>query len=305
MQADQTTGGIENGRTEITLPGKTGSNILRQGSERNVPQRQSGELASVSGGTTAVRAGWRSIGVPKDSQSESLKYAEAVTADTILPEAKKDQTVYRDVSETDAVRRSHSLAKKNGYKVDAWGGGEISLEAGGTIRAFAIPGTDIIGVQTDNNEITSEDLTRHEIMEQKILRGEVSADEILSGAEQYVDSAKIQEVIEFYHRGYPSESIGHARNELVCDGADHINQLRYDVEQGRLGNDFKAFADLIDEVIGAINRTANELTNGAFELDGDMVQGAETDSASDTKFSSKIQSVDSEECKGNNACACH
>ena len=38
-QPDQTTGGTKNGKTEITLPGKTGRDILRQGSERNVPQR--------------------------------------------------------------------------------------------------------------------------------------------------------------------------------------------------------------------------------------------------------------------------
>ena len=263
---------------------QTESDLQREGRIRDLSQSEGGEHGSVSAGTEEVRRRWELSGAPKDSQRSSLRFDEEVNPQSFLRYAKNGQTVYRDVSDTKSVRNGHALAAKNGLRATAWGGGEIQVEGSDNpIRGFTIVGTNEIGAQTDNVAATYEDIILHEIMEQKLLRGEVTVDGVLSAAEQYVDAAKIQVAVDFYHTSFPSEGVAGARSELVCDGGDHINQLRYAVDSGALGGDYVQLADLLDEVVGAIHRAANELTNGAFELDGETFDGevAQTQNAAE------------------------
>lgn len=281
---------------EVNTDGENG--IVRQGRERNVPQRAGREAGPVSKETAAVREKWAVSGEPKDSERESLSYDEKINPHSLFTEATEGQTVFRDASKTKAVATGHALAEKNGYKAVAWGGGEIRVNDGGTIRGYALISKNEIGAQTDNPEFAYDDLTRHEIMEQKIGHGEIDADTVLDEAAKYVDKAKIDLVVtDVYLKSLGGdgltgteleEAIQQARNELVCDGADHINQLRYDVENGNLSGTYVALADLIDEVISGINRAANELTDGAFELEGEA-SGAEVSTAGGgVKYSRKV-----------------
>ena len=117
-------------------------------------------------------------------------------------------------------------------------------------------------------------------MEQKLRTGEITPEEIIQEAEKYEDIDKINFIVDFVY--FPSLGEGETRadavKELICDGADHIKQLRYGVETGRLTGDYAEVADMIDGVIAALNRAANKLTDGAFELEGEA-SGAEVSTA--------------------------
>ena len=126
------------------------------------------------------------------------------------------------------------------------------------------PNTGAIGAQYDNALVEQEDIVKHEVMERKIAYGEVNADDVIELAARYVDMAKIEAMIDFYDRYIPSENKEHARSEVVCDGADHINQVRH------LGTAYAELADTFDEVLNALNHAANELTGGAFELEEEV-----------------------------------
>ena len=156
-----------------------------------------------------------------------------------------------------------------------------------TARGFMNPNTGEIGAQYDNALVEQEDIVKHEVMEKKLAYGEVNADDVIELAARYVDMAKIEAMIDFYDRYIPSENKEHAKNEVVCDGADHINQVRH------LGAAYAELADTFDEVLNALNRAANELTDGAFELDedgGSQVSVKENRAATDgeTRFSTEL-----------------
>lgn len=154
-------------------------------------------------------------------------------------------------------------------------------------RGFMNPNTGEIGAQYDNALVEQEDIVKHEVMERKLAYGEVNADDVIELAARYVDMAKIEAMINFYDRYIPSENKEHARSEVVCDGADHINQVRH------LGTAYAELADTFDEVLNALNRAANELTDGAFELEGEAAgqvpvkkNGGDAESA--TRFSMQL-----------------
>lgn len=247
-------------------------NVLRQGSERDLPERTGEQVAELGEGTAAVREKWERTGTPADAQSENLHYGEAVKAQTVLPQADADETFYVDESDTESTRNMRALAEHNGLDVVGFGGGEIGLDVSNTklmARGWADTETGKIYVQTDNSDFTGEDLARHEIMEQLIAHGEANVDEILSDAEEVIGKDLLNAVIEAYAdpelTQNPAYNLDDARREIVCDAADHINQWRgYADKHGT--KEYGALADAADKVIGALHEIVMQHTGNAFNL---------------------------------------
>ena len=264
-----------------------GNDAVREGSAGDLSQRAGERDGAVSGRTEAVGRERRSGAQTERGRRESTENVRTrkVKATSLFASAKKNANAeVTDEAPTRDMRAARSLAKKNGYELTSFRG-EIELENKQTngrrdfIRGFAVIGTKRIGAQFDNPYAAQADIARHEIMEQKIGDGEVRVDDVIARAEKYVDPEKLQQMINFYDSFYPSPKQEHARSEVVCDGADHINQAEH------LG---PAYADLVpvfDEALNALNRAANELTDGAFELD-------ETQAVENTAYSQQIGEED-------------
>ena len=262
-----------NGKDGISNGREKGEQSVRRGSDGHLSQRAGEQAGRVSEGTEAVRREWGVRGVPKDAERESLTFTRKVSARTYLPQSAKEMDVYEAEATTTATKNAEALAAKNGLKLRLWGGGKIEIKTGNQIRGYCKVGRGEIGAQVDNPYVTAEDLTRHEIMEDKLGKRELTVDEVLSAAEKYVDADKIQMAVSVYYKGNSVEGIEGARSELVCDGADHINQLRPLVDSG--ATEFAELADVLDEVIGAINKVANDMTDNAFVLDDEVNYSSE------------------------------
>lgn len=287
--------GIANGR-ENGLDTRSAGNISQRTGEqgRAVPEGSEGARGERGAGSPAQRAGEKG-GVHE------------VDAQKLFRTAKPGQTVRTRSEPTERTRNAFRLAEKNGVKNFITFENEIETTTfEKSIRAYYNPVTGQIGVQSNNPNVEPEDLARHDIMELKLDKGQVSVGGILenAAARPGMSMVKLNAAASIYYESWAKklgelteaesrELFEHAKKELVCDGADHINQLRPAVEKGR--TDLAGLAVFLDEVLDALNGAANELTGGAFELEGELTEsknaapekGGET-GLGETQFSSKI-----------------
>lgn len=253
---------------EVNTDGENG--IVRQGRERNVPQRAGRETDGVPEAAEATGGKRRSAADPgRDERAlQAGVRTKRVKARSLFGAAADTEIETTTEAPTKAMQRAKALAEKNGVELTSFKG-EVPTDLYDqdgrpiVVRGYAIVGTKKIGAQYDNDLVAQDDIERHEIMELKLGAGEVDADEVIELAKSYGDEAKINAMIDFYDRFYPSENQEHAKSEMVCDGADHINQARH------LGSAYSRIADAFDDALDALNRAANELTGGAFDLEGE------------------------------------
>lgn len=287
--------------------GIEGAEGVRGRSAGDLAQRAGQQTGAVPEGAAGA-GGQRGAAAPARSarqRSGEKVSRRVVQAQSLISNAAPNQTVtVLDGPETESQRNIDKLAQQNGIKgVTLFEGGQLAYTAEngeiGHARAYHNPdGT--IGVQTDNAEVADYDLALHEVAEHLIDTGKLNADEALEAAAKYVAPEKIDAAVRFYAdcltpRGETTSAkiIEHAKNELVCDSGDHINQLRYDVDHGVLtSTEMRNFADLLDEVLDGINRANNELTDNAFVLNDGNEISEQTAGSGATRFSEKLMGGD-------------
>ena len=287
---------------------------INNGRENGLDTRSAGDISqrtgesgrAVSEGSEGAR-GERGAGSPAQRTGRGGSVRE-VDAQELFREAKPGQTVRTRSEPTERTSNAFRLAEKNGVKDFITFENEIeTTTAEKSIRAYNNPSTGQIGVQENNPYVEPDDLARHEIMEHFLDTGKVRVSDIVARAAEILGDggmSRLNQAADVYFRAMKpkgrtlsaSESSrlrAHAASELVCDGADHINQLRPAVENGR--TDLAGLANLLDEMLDALNGAANELTGGAFELEGELTEnknaapekGGEL-GLGETRFSSKI-----------------
>ena len=291
--------------------GQKGNNGISTRSNGILSQR-TGEPGGAVSERTEGAGGERGAGSQTDRAEQKVSGAAAQTqrvdAKELLVEAAPGQTVEIQTEPDKNTRNAFALAKKNGITAKSFKG-EIKITTkDGTIRAYYNPRTGEIGFQSDNPYVAGEDLARHEIMEQFLATGRVRISDIVTKAANILGlngMNLLNQAVNVYYDTWAKnkeltaaesrELREHAASELVCDGADHINQLRPAVDAGN--TEYAENADLLDTVLDALNQAANEVTDNAFVLDDGAAQTAKENAVPDkggehglgeTRFSSKI-----------------
>ena len=277
----------ENNGGEVRDSQRSAGTVLQRSGE------QAGRVSETAGRAGEVRRAGTEAAGDQRQNGRQVRQRE-VNARDITPAAVEGQTVQvLEEARSQADRNAQALARKNGGSVTLFDGGiRIQETRDGVTRTSVArgvfdAGTGDISVQANDRHVTSDNLWRHEYMHKLINQGRVSVDSILELAERYASPDDLREIRTAYDAAFGDLGA----EELVCDGADHINQFRALVEDGHTS--YAELADRADEVLNSLNRAANELTDNAFTLGGETAQtneNAATESAE--RYSAQISPED-------------
>ena len=216
---------------------------LRQGGERNNGTNPGGQVSAVEVGTRQDQSR-TTFRRPKDVGAAALSYGKEVSAKSLGIEGGIDAKKVRLIAEgsnTSAMKSARALAENRGLKVTFFAGDNLRVSKDGRIASVRgyVKGNEVF-VRVDHSDYTADQIMRHEVGHDMIVKGEVDMVEIKGRIVKQYGKENVQFIADRYAEAYEESGLSAEEiwEEIICDSLGDMNAFASVDTLGSINGEF-------------------------------------------------------------------